>query len=150
MKYIFLFLFVSSSALADFSGVWLGAFKFTNQKGQTYYCEDLTIRINQQIEYADFGKFSYGCGELVISFTPPKLAFEGSRIIFKNQYNNGEIGYLSNNEASVTVIVNDQGGKDRYHLQKLSEAEIEYSFEQLSVQGDVISAVHAVLKKQPL
>lgn len=148
MKLFFMLLFLCSSALADFSGVWLGEFKFTNQKGETFYCEDLTIRINQQIDYADFGKFSYGCGQLVISFVPPKLVFDGSRIILKNKYNDGEVGYADEKEASVMVVVNDQGGKDRYHLQKLSNSEITYSFEQLTPEGETVTAVKAILKKQ--
>jgi len=148
MKLFFAILLVTSAALADFSGVWLGEFKFTNQKGQTFYCEDLTIRINQQADYADFGKFSYGCGDLVISFVPPKLAFEGRRIILKNKYNDGEVGFVDDKEATVTVVVNDQGGKDRYHLQKLSETEVEYSFEQFSTEGETVTSVQATLKKQ--
>jgi hypothetical protein len=151
MKALFIFLFLFSfAAHANFSGQWSGEFRMTNKKGETYLCDDLNFTVLQDQKQALFGKWTYSCGGYAFSYMPPTLQFDDGKVYLKNKYND-YVGTVSDNEADITVVVNDVNGRTHIHVKKTADSEMEYFEEQIDVDPDtgkdVKSIFEATLKK---
>jgi hypothetical protein len=152
MKFLILpLLFVPFlSHAANFSGRWTGEAQMTAKDGTVYLCEGVDIMVNQQTDKATFGNFTYSCGGYSFTFIPPTLTVNGDKVYYKNKYND-YIGTLTDSEAQLLFVVNDQNSRAKYTVKKISDTEIDYLDEQIDVDPDtgkdIEMSIHAQLKK---
>lgn len=139
------FIFFGSNSFANFTGEWRGEGTLTTKKGEVFACDTIVVKVKQEKDHFEFGKFYYGCGSLAVSFTPPILNFsQDGNVIWQDQ----NVGKITETTANLHFILQNNG-RSRYTATMVSPTEMDYLDEQIDVDTGVerVSPIKAKLYK---
>lgn len=132
-------------SFANFTGEWRGAGTLTTKKGEVFSCDTIIVKVKQEKDRLEFGKFYYGCGSLAVTFTPPTLNLSPEGNVTWQDQNPGQI---TETTANLYFILQNNG-RSRYTAKMTSPTEMDYLDEQIDVDlgYERVSPIQAKLYK---
>jgi hypothetical protein len=134
-----------TNSFANFTGEWRGAGTLTTKNGEVFPCDTIIVRVKQEKDHLEFGKFYYGCGGLAVTFTPPTLNFnDQGNVTWQDQ----NVGQITDTTANLHFILQNNG-RSRYTATMTSPTEMDYMDEQIDVDAgyEKVSPIQAKLYK---
>lgn len=137
------FLFLAQICSANYTGIWKGEGTLSNTDGQSWYCDEISISIEQKIDHFKFGKFRYACGDLAFNFTPPDLYFDqNGETTWKEQ----KIGRFTEKSVDFLFKLQNEGDFARYSVFRDGPT-LSYTDEQIGPNKTIV--IKAQLKLIP-